>query len=142
MYDVLQHNLYILNIRNTSNAYFTVNSKSCNVICRSSAISVSRKSYNVSCRFREILNKAPDIIQSNQSNILKRKEPLSSIAASKRGSISGGSHNRRELQRSIKILVMIVISHIILSTPGNILYVLASYGLDRYERIENEGTSY
>ena len=88
------------------------------------------------------MNKAPDIIQSNQSNIWKRKEPLSSIAASKRGSISGGSHNRRELQRSIKILVMIVISHIILSTPGNILYVLASYGLDRYERIENEGTSY
>ena len=57
------------------------------------------------------------------------------MAASKRGSVSSGSHNRRELQRSIKILVMIVTSHIVLSTPGNVLYILASYSLDTIKPI-------
>ena len=36
---------------------------------------------------------------------------------------------------------MIVISHIVLSTPGNILYILATYDLDliHYEEIEDKG---
>ena len=83
---------------------------------------------------------APDIIQSNQQVRLTRKK---TVATDKRGSISGGSHNRRELQRSIKILVMIVISHIVLSTPGNILYMLATYDLHivHYEAISKEGNN-
>ena len=37
--------------------------------------------------------------------------------------------------------MMIVISHIVLSTPGNILYILATYDLDliHYEEIEDKG---
>ena len=73
---------------------------------------------------------------------MDRKKTLARVPTTKRGSISGGSHNRRELQRSIKILVMIVISHIVLSTPGNILYILATYDLDliHYEDIEDKGS--
>ena len=73
---------------------------------------------------------------------MERRKTLARVPTSKRGSISGGSHNRRELQRSIKILVMIVISHMVLSTPGNILYIISSFNLNliHYEEIEDKGT--
>ena len=75
------------------------------------------------------------MLESNEHISLARKKTVTSMAASKRGSVSSGSHNRRELQRSIKILVMIVASHIVLSTPGNVLYILASYSLDTIKPI-------
>ena len=103
-------------------------------------MTIKQKKYDVSKKFQEEFLEAPDIIQSNQYIPLTRKKTL---AADKRGSISGGSHNRRELQRSIKILIMIVISHIVLSTPGNVLYMLATYDLNliHYEAISDEGNN-
>ena len=76
-----------------------------------------------------------NVFESNEHISLTRKKTVTSMAASKRGSVSSGSHNRRELQRSIKILVMIVASHIVLSTPGNVLYIIASYSLDTIKPI-------
>ena len=107
---------------------------------RSPRLNAKKKSYNVSKKFKDLLD-VPDIIQSNQQCSLDRRKTLARVPTSGRGSISGGSHNRRELQRSIKILMMIVISHIVLSTPGNILYILATYDLDliHYEEIEDKG---
>ena len=107
---------------------------------RSPRLNAKKKSYNVSQKFKDLLD-VPDIIQSNQQCSLDRRKTLARVPTSGRGSISGGSHNRRELQRSIKILMMIVISHIVLSTPGNILYILATYDLDliHYEEIEDKG---
>ena len=107
---------------------------------RSPCLNAKKKSYNVSQKFKDLLD-VPDIIQSNQECSLDRRKTLARVPTSGRGSISGGSHNRRELQRSIKILMMIVISHIVLSTPGNILYILATYDLDliHYEEIEDKG---
>ena len=55
----------------------------------------------------------------------------------------GGRNNTRELRRSAKILVLIVISHILLSTPGNVLFILSTYysneNIVSYDQITNKG---
>ena len=128
----------MFNIKLLMKIYLLVKSKV--IYFRSSNFTFRKKTYNIYKKSKERLE-VPDIIRSSQNASLTTKKSFVSLYAEKRASISGGGNSRRELQRSIKILVMIVISHIFLSTPGNVLYIVSTIdqNLVHHDNIPSEG---